>query len=79
MERIKTASYRNTLVNGSSSESVDCDYEVSHYGVISGKNKELEANKVGGFLIRAKPSSKNEGGVMDGGGAICSWKIRDRK
>ena len=48
---------------------------MSHYGVITGKDKEVKDNYVAGFLIRAKPSEKNEGGVMDGNGAICSWKI----
>ena len=41
MERIQTPSYQNCLINGSSSEMVNCDYEVSHYGVINGKDKEL--------------------------------------
>ena len=75
MERIKTPSYKNYLINGSSFQKFDCDYEVSHYGVIYGKDNEIKINKSAGFLIRAKPSSKNEGGVMDGTGAICSWKI----
>lgn len=75
MERIKTSTSKNTLIGGSSCETVDCDYEVSHYGVIYGKNKDMMVNKAAGFLIRAKPCAINEGGVMDGAGAICSWVI----
>ena len=75
MERIKTPSYKNTLISGSSSDYVDCDYEVSHYGVIYGKKRDVVVNKTAGFLIRVKPSSKNEGGVMDGTGSICSWRL----
>ena len=77
MERIETNSYKNTLISGYSCESTSCNYEVSHYGVIYGKDKKIIENKTAGFLIRAKPSMSNEGGVMDGTGAITSWMIED--
>jgi hypothetical protein len=75
MERINTKTFKNVLINGSTVESTTCDYELSNYGVMLGKSKELVTNDVVGFLIRVKPSSSNEGGIMAGVGSICSWLI----
>ena len=38
---------------------------------------DLEVNRTCGFLIRAKPEDKNEGGIMAGVGSICSWVLEE--
>ena len=75
MERIRTRPIKNTLVCGSNVECTDCDYEISQYGVVYGKNRKLIKNEGTGFLIRVKPTYRNEGGIMGGVGSVCSWII----
>lgn len=75
MERIKTTPIKNVLICGAEVECTDCDYELSCYGAVYGKKKKLIKNESTGFLIRVKPSHKNEGGIMGGVGSICSWKL----
>lgn len=79
MQKIHTNSYENILINGSSFEKAMCDYEVSNYGVIFGKGSELITNKTVGHLIRVKPSTSLEGGIMAGLGSICSWMVKNEE
>jgi hypothetical protein len=57
-------------------EKAACDYEVSNYGIVFGKNKEIVRSDVVGHLVRVKPITLNEGGIMSGQGSLCSW-MRD--
>jgi hypothetical protein len=50
---------------------------VSQYGVIGSENDFLSVNATTGFLIRVKCIDNNEGGIMSGGGSLCSWIIED--
>jgi glutathione synthase len=73
MEKIQTKPIENVLVGGSKYEKTLCDYEVSCFGVIQGKGKELTQNDTVGHLIRIKPSTEREGGIFAGKGCLCTW------
>lgn len=75
MEKIYTCTENNLIVNGYCYENCICDYQISRYGVIIGEKDMLKQNKVEGFLIRIKCDTSNEGGIMSGGGSLCSWMI----
>lgn len=76
MEKIITKPIENILMHGTAqSIKVECTYEISQYGTIAIEDKQLLKSDSCGFLIRAKPASANEGGVLVGIGSICSWMI----
>ena len=51
-----------------------CDYEVSNFGVVErGEGSARERNDVIGHLIRIKPVSMHEGGILAGVGSLCAW------
>lgn len=77
MERIKTASTENILIDGLKYCHTKTINEISQYGLILSEKGKLEKNETIGFLIRIKPSDVDEGGVMAGVGSICSWKVNE--
>ena len=73
MEKIQTKPIENVLIDGSKHEKTLCDYEVSNFGIIQGRGKELTKNEIVGHLIRIKPSTEREGGILAGVGSLCAW------
>ena len=41
--------------------------------IIQGRGKELTKNEIVGHLIRIKPSTEREGGILAGVGSLCAW------
>jgi glutathione synthase len=78
MEKINTKPIENILFDCTKSLQTLCDYEISHYGIIQGKDRELTQNETVGHMVRLKPVTEREGGIMAGVGALCSW-MRDEE
>ncbi len=49
----------------------NCHYEISKYGILISKGKEVKFNDINGYLVRIKSANSNEGGIMHGSGALC--------
>lgn len=65
----------NPIMDGENYKVVDCLYEISRLGAFNWIDGKLNKNDVSGFLVRAKPSTANEGGIMTGIGSIVPWKL----
>lgn len=75
MDRIHPPIQKNYLLRPGDSDEpkiLDVVTELGIYGVILGSENEIKMNRQVGHILRTKPASENEGGVIAGIGALDS-------
>ena len=75
MQKIHSPAIENGIIVDESFVTQACEYEISRYGTLSWFDGEIVRNQADGFLVRAKPPTSNEGGIMAGIGSIVTWKL----
>lgn len=57
---------------GETFKTLNCVCEISRYGVVMEIDGKLARNDIDGYLVRTKPETSDEGGVIAGYGAIAA-------
>ena len=73
MEKIESEPIPNILLDGDGSFEGDCEAEASHYSLVRTEKGKIVENEVIGHLVRVKPISVNEAGIMSGAGSLSAW------